>query len=152
MESTSISHLFEPGVPPLILALLGGEPVSRIAFFAFGHAHIQRPTGCWIKKGINNTSCRAIGIQWIQQARMDRHCQKLRRIPNQRRHSRLLAFPVYPGFLLYLFLALYIHRKDRKELERKAFEKEGVEVYFKLGGGWKSIYGTIMEASPLVRI
>lgn len=31
MESTSISHLFESGVPPLILALLGREPVSRIA-------------------------------------------------------------------------------------------------------------------------
>lgn len=72
MESTSISHLFESGVPPWILALLGREPKSLSDSLAFGHAHIQRPTGCWIKKGINNTSCRAIGIQWIQQARMDR--------------------------------------------------------------------------------
>jgi len=34
-------------------------------------------------------------------------------------------------FLLYIFLALYMHRKDRKELERIVFEKEGVDIYFK---------------------
>lgn len=40
-------------------------------------------------------------------------------------------------FLLYIFLALYMHRKDRKELERIAFEKEGVDIYFKYS--WRGV-------------
>lgn len=39
-------------------------------------------------------------------------------------------------FLIYLLLALYIHRKDRKELERLAIDK-GVDLFFQYS--WKGV-------------
>lgn len=39
-------------------------------------------------------------------------------------------------FLIYLFLALFIHRKDRKELERIAISR-GVDLLFKYS--WRGV-------------
>lgn len=39
-------------------------------------------------------------------------------------------------YLVYLFLALFLHRKDRKELERVAVSK-GIDVLFRYS--WKGV-------------
>lgn len=56
---------------------------------------------------------------------------------NDRVYYFTMAFLCIQGlFLIYLFLALFIHRKDRKELERIAISM-GVDVLFKYS--WKGV-------------
>jgi len=45
-------------------------------------------------------------------------------------------FSIQGVFFIYLFLALFIHRKDRKELERIAISM-GVDVKFKYS--WRGV-------------
>lgn len=49
-------------------------------------------------------------------------------------------------FLIYLFLALFIHRKDRKELERVSISM-GVDVLFKYS--WRGVFLEIRH--PVLR-
>jgi len=52
-------------------------------------------------------------------------------------------------FLIYLFLALFIHRKDRKELERIAVDK-GVDLKFEYS--WKGVVTEIRHPKAQEKI